>query len=226
MSDKQGQTISGGEILLEQLLLQGVDTIFGYPGGAIMPVYDRLYDYTDRLRHILVRHEQGAVHAAQGYARAKGVPGFVMVTSGPGATNVITGVADAMIDSTPIIVVAGQVNSTLLGTDAFQEIDLIGMTTPITKWSYQIRRPEDVAWAVARAFYIASSGRPGPVVLDMTKDAQTGLAPFIPQQCNFIRSYVPTPEPSEQVLQEAARMIDQAHKPLVDRNVRKFKRRK
>ena len=152
MSDKQGQRISGGEILLEQILLQGVDTIFGYPGGAIMPVYDRLYDYLDRLRHVLVRHEQGAIHAAQGYARVKGVPGFVMVTSGPGGTNVITGVADAMIDSTPVVVVAGQVSSSLLGTDAFQETDLIGMTTPITKWSYQIRRPEDVAWDGARAF--------------------------------------------------------------------------
>ena len=215
MSDKQGQRISGGEILLEQILLQGVDTVFGYPGGAIMPVYDRLYDYLDRLRHVLVRHEQGAIHAAQGYARVKGVPGFVMVTSGPGGTNVITGVADAMIDSTPVVVVAGQVSSSLLGTDAFQETDLIGMTTPITKWSYQIRRPEDVAWAVARAFYIAGSGRPGPVVLDFTKDAQTGYAEFIPQHCDFIRSYVPIPEPSEAVLQQAAAWISEAKKPFV-----------
>ena len=215
MDDKRGQRISGGEILLEQLLLQGVDTIFGYPGGAIMPVYDKLYDYLDRLRHILVRHEQGAIHAAQGYARVKGEPGFVLVTSGPGATNVLTGVADAMIDSTPVVVVAGQVSSSLLGTDAFQETDLIGMTTPITKWSYQIRRPEDVAWAVSRAFYIAGSGRPGPVVLDFTKDAQTGLAEFVPQHCSFIRSYVPEPLPSEEVLQQAAEMIDAAKKPLV-----------
>ena len=215
MSDKQGQQISGGEILLEQLLIQGVDTIFGYPGGAIMPVYDCLYDYMDRLRHVLVRHEQGAIHAAQGYARVKGVPGFVMVTSGPGATNVITGVADAMIDSTPVVVVAGQVSSSLLGTDAFQETDLIGMTTPITKWSYQIRRPEDVAWAVARAFYIAGSGRPGPVVLDFTKDAQTGLATFLPQHCDFIRSYVPVPAVDEVLLRQAAGMIDSARKPFV-----------
>ena len=215
MTDKKGQTISGGEILLEQLLIQGVDTIFGYPGGAIMPVYDRLYDYLDRLRHILVRHEQGAIHAAQGYARVTGKPGFVMVTSGPGATNVITGVADAMIDSTPVVVVAGQVNADLLGTDAFQETDLIGMTTPVTKWSYQIRRPQDVAWAVSRAFYIAASGRPGPVVLDFTKDAQTGLAEFIPQHCGFIRSYVPDPEPDEAVLQQAAGMIAAARKPFV-----------
>ena len=215
MSDKQGQRISGAEILLEQLLLQGVDTIFGYPGGAIMPVYDKLYDYLDRLRHILVRHEQGAIHAAQGYARVKGVPGFVMVTSGPGATNVITGVADAMIDSTPVVVVAGQVSSSLLGTDAFQETDLIGMTTPITKWSYQIRRPEDVAWAVSRAFYIAGSGRPGPVVLDFTKDAQTGLAEFVPSHCKFIRSYVACPDPSEDDLKKAAEMIAAAKKPFV-----------
>ena len=215
MEDKKGKKISGGEILLEQLAVQGVDTIFGYPGGAIMPVYNVLYDYRDRLRHILVRHEQGAIHAAQGYARVTGRPGFVIVTSGPGATNVITGVADAMIDSTPVVVVAGQVNSSLLGTDAFQETDLIGMTTPITKWSYQIRRAEDVAWALSRAFYIASSGRPGPVVLDMTKDAQTGLAEFIPQHCDFIRSYVAEPVASEEDLDEAARMIDAAEKPFV-----------
>lgn len=215
MSHQPGQIISGGDILLEQLLYQGVDTIFGYPGGAIMPVYDRLYDYQDRLRHILVRHEQGAIHAAQGYARVKGVPGFVMVTSGPGATNVITGVADAMIDSTPVVVVAGQVSSHLLGTDAFQETDLIGMTTPITKWSYQIRRAEDVAWAVARAFFIAGSGRPGPVVLDFTRDAQIGLAEFMPHRCDFIRSYVPDPEPDESLLKKAADMIGAARKPFV-----------
>ena len=215
MSDKQGQSISGGEILLEQLLIQGVDTIFGYPGGAIMPVYDCLYDYQDQLRHILVRHEQGAIHAAQGYARTKGVPGFVMVTSGPGATNVITGVADAMIDSTPVVVVAGQVSTGLLGSDAFQETDLIGMTTPITKWSYQIRRPEDVAWAVSRAFYIAASGRPGPVVLDFTKDAQIGKAEFEPCHCDFIRSYIARPKPAEEAIRQAAEWIDAASKPLV-----------
>ena len=215
MEEKKGKTISGAEILLEQLLVQGVDTVFGYPGGAIMPVYDKLYDYLDRLHHVLVRHEQGAIHAAQGYARVKGEPGFVLVTSGPGATNVITGVADAMIDSTPVVVVAGQVNSSLLGSDAFQETDLIGMTTPITKWSYQIRRAEDVAWAVSRAFFIAGSGRPGPVVLYFTRDAQTGLAEFIPKKCNFIRSYVPDPEPSEESILKAAEMINQAEKPYV-----------
>jgi len=215
MENKTGKKITGGEILFEQLLRQGVDTIFGYPGGAIMPAYDKLYDYRDRLRHILVRHEQGAIHAAQGYARVKGRPGFVMVTSGPGATNVITGVADAMIDSTPVVVVAGQVASFNLGTDAFQETDLIGLTSPITKWSYQIRRAEDVAWAVSRAFYIAGSGRPGPVVLDFTKDAQNGLAEYEPCLCEFIRSYVPVPKTDDVALMEAARMIDESKKPFV-----------
>jgi len=215
MEDKIGKKISGGEILLEQLLVQGVDTVFGYPGGAIMPVYDKLYGYLDRLHHVLVRHEQGAIHAAQGYARVKGVPGFVMVTSGPGATNVITGVADAMIDSTPVVVVAGQVTSGLLGTDAFQETDLIGMTTPVTKWSYQIRRAEDVAWAVSRAFYIAASGRPGPVVLDFTRDAQIGLAEFEPCHCDFIRSYVPDPEVPQADIEKAAAMINAAERPFV-----------
>ncbi len=215
MKDKIGKKLSGAEILLEQLLVQGVDTVFGYPGGAIMPVYDKLYGYLDRLHHVLVRHEQGAIHAAQGYARIKGEPGFVMVTSGPGATNVITGVADAMIDSTPVVVVAGQVTTGLLGTDAFQETDLIGMTTPITKWSYQIRRAEDVAWAVSRAFYIAASGRPGPVVLDFTKDAQTGLAEFQPCHCDFIRSYVPVPEVPQTAIEQAAAMINAAERPFV-----------
>ncbi len=215
MEDKKGKTISGGEILLEQLLVQGVETVFGYPGGAIMPVYDKLYGYLDRLHHVLVRHEQGAIHAAQGYARVKGKPGFVVVTSGPGATNVITGVADAMIDSTPVVVVAGQVTSGLLGTDAFQETDLIGMTTPITKWSYQIRRAEDVAWAVSRAFFIAASGRPGPVVLDFTRDAQIGLAEFEPCHCDFIRSYVPDPEVPQADIEKAAAMINAAERPFV-----------
>ncbi|MBR6211580.1 MAG: thiamine pyrophosphate-binding protein, partial [Bacteroidales bacterium] len=207
--------LKGSQILLESLINQGVDTIFGYPGGSIMPVYDALYDYTDRLRHILVRHEQGAIHAAQGYARVKNFPGTVIVTSGPGATNVITGVADAMIDSTPVVVIAGQVASAALGTDAFQETDLIGMTTPISKWAYQIRRPKDIAWAVARAYYIASSGRPGPVVLDFTKDAQIGMAEYVRKNCSFIRSYVPVPEPTEASLAEASAMIDAARKPFL-----------
>ena len=213
--NSNGRMLKGSQILLESLIDQGVDTIFGYPGGSIMPVYDALYDYTDRLRHILVRHEQGAIHAAQGFARVRNFPGTVIVTSGPGATNVITGVADAMIDSTPVVVIAGQVASAALGTDAFQETDLIGMTTPISKWAYQIRRPKDIAWAVARAYYIAASGRPGPVVLDFTKDAQVGMAEYIRKDCNFIRSYVPVPEPAEESLVEAAAMIDAARKPFV-----------
>ena len=216
MTDKSnGRVLKGAQILLESLIGQGVDTIFGYPGGSIMPVYDALYDYGDSLRHILVRHEQGAIHAAQGYARVRNFPGTVIVTSGPGATNVITGVADALIDSTPVVVIAGQVASAALGTDAFQETDLIGMTTPISKWAYQIRRPEDIAWAVARAYYIAGSGRPGPVVLDFTKDAQVGFAEYTERSCSFIRSYVPVPEPSSESLDRAARMIDSARKPFV-----------
>ena len=215
MSDKEGKKVTGAEILLESILAQGADTVFGYPGGQIMPVYDKLYDYRDRIRHILVRHEQGAIHAAQGYARVKGRPGFVIVTSGPGATNVITGVADAMIDSTPVVVIAGQVSNAALGTDAFQETDLIGLTTPISKWAHQIRRAEDVAEALARAYYIAGSGRPGPVVLDLTKDAQIGLAEYHEAHCDFIRSYVLVPVPSDESIEEAARMIDEARRPFV-----------
>ena len=179
-----------------------------------MPVYDALYDYSN-IRHILVRHEQAAIHAAQGYARVKNTAGCVMVTSGPGATNVVTGIADAMADSTPVVVIAGQVPTSLLGTDGFQETDFVDMASPITKWTYQIRRAEDVAWAVARAFYIATSGRPGPVVLDFTKDAQIGTALYKPVVCDFIRSYVPKPVPSDELLKEAARMIDMAERPLV-----------
>ena len=215
MENADKQPVTGSEALLKALAAEGVDTIFGYPGGQIMPVYDRLYDYADRLRHILVRHEQGAIHAAQGYARVTGKPGVVIVTSGPGATNVITGVADAMTDSTPVVVISGQVASAALGTDAFQEADIIGLTGPITKWNYQIRRAEDVAWAVSRAFYIASTGRPGPVVLDFTKDAQVGLTDFEFRKCSFIRSYVPElPVPMEDVAR-AAELIDKAERPMV-----------
>ena len=207
--------ITGAEALMRSLLHHGVDTLFGYPGGSIMPVFDALYDYRDRLNHILVRHEQGAVHAAQGYARASGRVGVCLVTSGPGATNTITGVADAMIDSTPIVVIAGQVGTTFLGTDAFQEVDLVGVTQPITKWSYQIRRAEDVAWAVARAFYIANSGRPGPVVLDFAKNAQVDKAEYIPTEIDFIRSYVPVPDTDPNAIKDAARLINKAKRPLV-----------
>ncbi len=206
---------SGSEILLKSLLEEGVETIFGYPGGSIMPVYDALYDYQDKFHHVLVRHEQGAVHAAQGFARACGKTGDVIVTSGPGATNAITGIADAMIDSTPIVVITGQVASAALGSDAFQETDLIGITLPITKWSYQIRRAEDVAWAVARAFYIASNGRPGPVVLDFAKNAQVEKTTFNYKKCNFIRSYNPYPNIDNSLISLAVNMINNAKKPLL-----------
>ena len=176
---------------------EGVKTIFGYPGGAIMPVFDALYDYTrgekKAFDHILVRHEQAAAHAAEGFARVSGEVGVCLVTSGPGATNTLTGVADAMMDSTPIVVIAGQVGTGALGTDAFQEVDLVGVAQPISKWSYQIRRPEDIAWAVSRAFYIARSGRPGPVVLDFPKNAQTGKTEWIPKHVTSVRSYEPYP---------------------------------
>ena len=168
--------ITGAEILMRALVDEGVTTLFGYPGGAIMPVYDALYDYRDQLNHILVRHEQAATHAAEGYARVSGQTGVCLVTSGPGATNTITGIADAMMDSTPMVVITGQVGTHMLGTDAFQECDVVDITQPISKWSYQIRSAKDVAWAVHRAFYIASSGRPGPVVLDFAKNAQVEKA--------------------------------------------------
>ena len=210
-----GQILTGAEILLESLIAEGVDTIFGYPGGQILSVYDKLYSYTDRLNHILVRHEQGAVHAAQGFARASSRPGVVMVTSGPGATNVITGIADAMIDSTPIVVIAGQVGTAQLGTDAFQETDLVGMTAPISKWVYQIKEASEVAEAVAKAFHIATTGRPGPVVLDFTKTAQVGSAEYKFRKCDFIRSYVPVPTPDSAAIDEAVRLIDEAERPLV-----------
>lgn len=214
-NQKEKQQITGSEALIHSLIAEGVDTIFGYPGGQIMPVFDKLYDFQKELRHVLVRHEQGAVHAAQGYARVSGRTGVVIVTSGPGATNVITGVADAMIDSTPLVVVTGQVASAQLGTDAFQETDVIGITLPITKWSYQIRRPEDIAWAVARAFYIARSGRPGPVVLDFAKNAQVGTVDYHYEPCKFIRSYCPIPALPNDKIREAAELINSAKKPFV-----------
>ena len=209
------EKLTGSEILIKSLLAEGVDTVFGYPGGAITPVFDCMYDYQDELKHILVRHEQGATHAAQGYARVSGKTGVVIVTSGPGATNTITGIADAMMDSTPMVVIAGQMPSSMLGTDAFQETDVVGITLPITKWSYQIRRAEDVAWAVARAFYIASTGRPGPVMLDFAKNAQTEVAEFEYKKCNYIRSYNPYPNINEESVRKAAGMINAAKKPLL-----------
>lgn len=207
--------INGAEAMLKALLEEGVNLVFGYPGGAIIPVYDKLYDYEGRLKHILVRHEQGAAHAAQGYARVTGRPGIVIVTSGPAATNVITGISDAMMDSTPLIVITGQVSSASLGSDAFQETDVVGITQPITKWSYQIRRAEDIPWAVARAFYIARSGRPGPVVLDFTKDAQLGMLEWNYTKCNYIRSYIPTPDINESDVIRVAELINASQRPMI-----------
>lgn len=212
MPDKR---ITGAEALMRSLENEGVTTLFGYPGGAIMPSYDALYDHRHTLNHILVRHEQGAVHAAQGYARVSGKVGCAIVTSGPGAMNTVTGVADAMIDSTPIVVICGQVGAAFLGTDAFQEVDVIGVTQPITKWNFQIRRAEDVAWAISRAFYIAKSGRPGPVVLDFTKNAQTALVDYEPKRVDFIRSYLPVPQTDETAVKAAAEMINRAQRPLM-----------
>lgn len=209
--------ITGREALIKSLLDEGVDTIFGYPGGQIIPVFDALYDYKDKINHILVRHEQGATHAAQGYARTSGRVGVALVTSGPGATNAVTGIADAMLDSTPVVVIAGQVPTSLLGSDAFQEADVVGIAQPISKWSYQVRRAEDIPSAVARAFYIASSGRPGPVVLDITKDAQNGLmeSAYEYKKATFIRSYQPKPDIKQEEIDVAAKIINEAKKPLV-----------
>lgn len=215
MNDTNKNIISGAEILMRALVDQGVTTLFGYPGGAIMPVYDALYDYCKQLNHILVRHEQAATHAAEGYARVSGKTGVCMVTSGPGATNTITGIADAMMDSTPMVVITGQVGAQMLGTDAFQECDVVDITQPISKWAYQIRSAKDVAWAVQRAFYIASSGRPGPVVLDFTKNAQVEKAEYVPGSIDFIRSYVPIPPTDKQSIIEAAALINEAKRPLV-----------
>ena len=201
--------------MMRSLEHEGVEVLFGYPGGAIIPTYDALYDHKEKLNHILVRHEQGAIHAAQGYARVSGKVGCAIVTSGPGAMNTISGIADAMVDSTPMVVICGQVGAAMLGTDAFQEVDVIGVTQPISKWAFQIRRSEDIAWAVSRAFYIARSGRPGPVVLDFTKNAQTGLVDFEPQKVNFIRSYKPAPVPEDSVIEKAARLINNSVKPFV-----------
>ena len=183
-----GQKISGAEALIKALMAEDVDTTFGYPGGAIIPVFDVLYDYKKEIHNILVRHEQGAIHAAQGYARVSHRTGVVIVTSGPGATNIITGLSDAYMDSTPVVIITGQVGSAALGSDAFQETDVIGITQPLAKWSYQIRSAEDIAWAVARAFYIAANGRPGPVVLDFAKNAQNEMIEWNEyKRCNFIR---------------------------------------
>lgn len=208
--------LSGSQAVLEALLAEGVDTIFGYPGGAIMPIYDALYDYNEKLRHILVRHEQGGIHAAQGYARTSGRTGVVFATSGPGATNLVTGLADAMIDSNPLVCVTGQVFAHLLGTDAFQETDIINITTPVTKWNYQVTEAAEIPVALAKAFYIAGTGRPGPVLIDITKNAQLELFDYEGyEKCTHIRSYRPAPKVREEYIAEAAKLINEAKKPFV-----------
>ena len=209
------QQITGAQALIKSLIAEGVDLVFGYPGGAIMPVYDALYDCQDELKHVLVRHEQGASHAAEGYARVTRRPGVVIVTSGPGATNIITGLSDALMDSTPMVVITGQVASGMLGSEAFQETDVVAITLPITKWACQIRRPEDIPAMVARAFYIASTGRPGPVVLDVAKDAQVGMMTWRGyKKCDYIRSYNPCPALPASKLEAAAAIINEAFAPL------------
>ena len=207
--------ISGAEAVVRCLLEEGANLIYGYPGGAIMPIYDELYKFQDRLHHVLTRHEQGATHAAQGYARTSGKVGVAMATSGPGATNLVTGIADAQIDSTPMVCITGQVASQLLGSDAFQETDIIGISTPVTKWNYQITKASEIPEIIAKAFYIARSGRPGPVLIDITKDAQFEKFDYSYEKCSGIRSYTPYPELSNESLEEALTLIDQAKKPFV-----------
>ena len=207
--------ISGSKAVILSLINEGVNTVFGYPGGAIMPNYDEVFQYKDEISHVLTRHEQGAVHAAQGYSRASGKVGVCFATSGPGATNLITGIADAQVDSTPLVCITGQVQSTLLGTSAFQEIDIIGISMPITKWNFQVTRAEEIPEAIARAFYIARSGRPGPVLIDITKDAQFGLTDYKYTPCKGLRSYKPVPEPDSFKLEEASSLINAAQKPLI-----------
>ena len=207
--------ILGSEALIKSLLEEGVDTIFGYPGGAIMPIYDSLYSYQDKINHILTRHEQGAIHAAQGYSRVSGKVGVCFATSGPGATNLITGIADAQIDSTPLVCITGQVPSQLLGTDAFQESDVIGISMPVTKWNYQITSSDEIGEIISKAFYIARSGRPGPVLIDITKDAQFSEVDFNYKKCERIRSYHPYPIINDKKIKKASKLINEAKKPLI-----------
>lgn len=211
MADK----ITGSEALIRSLIEENVKTIFGYPGGAIMPIYDALYDHRDKLNHILTRHEQGAIHAAQGYSRVTGDVGICFATSGPGATNLVTGIADAMIDSTPLVCITGQVASSLLGTDAFQESDIVGMSMPVTKWNYQITKAEEIPSIIAKAFYIARSGRPGPVLIDVAKDAQSALIEYQYEKCTKIRSYVPYRTIDMKQVEAAAKAINKAQKPFL-----------
>ncbi|MDG1518347.1 MAG: biosynthetic-type acetolactate synthase large subunit [Flavobacteriales bacterium] len=213
--EKTIKKVTGAEAVVLSLLEEGVEKVFGYPGGAIMPVYDEFYKYRDRIKHILVRHEQGATHAAQGEARVKNKTGVAIATSGPGATNLITGIADAQIDSTPMVCITGQVPSHLLGTDAFQETDIIGISSPVVKWSFQVTKAEEIPWAIAKAFYIANSGRPGPVLIDITKDAQFSEFDFEYKKCDFVRSYNPTVEVSLDQVKDAAQAINSAKKPMM-----------
>ncbi|SHJ91061.1 biosynthetic-type acetolactate synthase large subunit [Pseudozobellia thermophila] len=207
--------MSGAEAIIHCLLAEGVDTLYGYPGGAIMPVYDELYKFQDKLTHILTRHEQGAAHAAQGYARVSGRVGVAMATSGPGATNLVTGLADAQIDSTPMVCITGQVTRALLGSDAFQETDIIGISTPVTKWNYQITKAEEIPEIMAKAFYIAKAGRPGPVLVDITKNAQIDEFEFSYEKCTAVRSYNPVPKPDAKAIEAAAELINSAKKPMI-----------
>ena len=214
-ADKTAVKISGAEAIIHCLLAEGVDLIYGYPGGAIMPVYDELYKFQDKLHHVLTRHEQGATHAAQGYARVTGRVGVAMATSGPGATNLVTGLADAQIDSTPIVCITGQVPRHLLGSDAFQETDVIGISTPVTKWNYQITKAAEIPEIMAKAFYIAKAGRPGPVLIDITKNAQYEEFDFTYEHCTKVRSYKPVPKPDPKILEKAASIINNAKKPYI-----------
>ena len=213
---KQTTEISGSQAVMEALVAEGVDTVFGYPGGAIMPIYDALYDYHQQLKHILVRHEQGGIHAAQGYARSSGKVGVAFATSGPGATNLVTGLADAIIDSTPLVCITGQVFAHLLGTDAFQEVDVVNITTPVTKWNYQVTDANEIPHVLAKAFYIAGTGRPGPVLIDITKNAQLQKFDYEGyKKCDHIRSYRPKPIVRKEYVEEAAKLINEAEKPFV-----------
>ena len=215
MENQANKAISGAEAVIRCLLAEGVDLIYGYPGGAIMPIYDELYKYSDDLTHILTRHEQGATHSAQGYARTSGKVGVAIATSGPGATNLVTGIADAQIDSTPMVCITGQVASHLLGSDAFQETDIIGISTPVTKWNFQITKASEIPEVMAKAFYIARSGRPGPVLIDITKDAQFELFDYSYEKCKGVRSYVPTPTLDPKQVEAAAEAINKAKKPII-----------
>jgi acetolactate synthase-1/2/3 large subunit len=215
MKNKESLHISGAEAIIRCLLAEGADLIYGYPGGAIMPIYDELYKFSDQLRHVLTRHEQGATHAAQGFARTSGKVGVAMATSGPGATNLVTGIADAQIDSTPMVCITGQVASHLLGSDAFQETDIIGISTPVTKWNYQITKASEIPEIMAKAFYIARSGRPGPVLVDITKDAQFELFDFSYEKCKGVRSYKPVPTMDMKQVEEAAAAINEAKQPMI-----------